>query len=411
MFKPIYKFIIIFGLLTYLKSQNNNNINSNKKCQINFSSQESVIYESHDWGYSYQDLIEDLNRWEEYPYVVVDSIGFSVQNRALWEITISNQPESSSHHRIYIHARTHPGEEESFWVTKEIINILVSNGQFAESIRSNFIFHIIPMHNPDGVELGYPRENANGIDIESGWDDLVLQPEVSALKNRFIDLMIPVANPIKVALNMHSAYACKRFFIYHDANGTSMNFSFLQQQFIMGVKSYFPAGFENWDYFISWTSGTPDQYPESWWWMNHGENVMALTYEDMNCSLAGSYDSTANAILRGIFDYVGFNLSTTGDSNIDGINNSFLLNNYPNPFNQSTKISFIIDQPYNSIINIYDISGKKVKTLFTGKSVPGKNEIIWKGKNDLGEDVPSGFYFCNITTEAGSKTKKMLYLK
>ena len=64
------------------------------------------------------------------------------------------------------------------------------------------------MHNPDGVELGYPRENANGIDIESGWDDLVLQPEVSALKNRFIDLMIPVANPIKVALNMHSAYAC-----------------------------------------------------------------------------------------------------------------------------------------------------------------------------------------------------------
>ena len=76
--------------------------------------------------------------------MVVDSIGFSVQNRALWEITISNQPESSSHHRIYIHARTHPGEEESFWVTKEIINILVSNSQFAESIRSNFIFHIIP---------------------------------------------------------------------------------------------------------------------------------------------------------------------------------------------------------------------------------------------------------------------------
>ena len=61
--------------------------------------------------------------------------------------------------------------------------------------------------------------------------------------------------------------------------------------------------------------------------MNHGENVMALTYEDMNCSLAGSYDSTANAILRGIFDYVGFNLSITEDNNINAINNSFLLNN------------------------------------------------------------------------------------
>ena len=83
-------------------------------------------------------LIRALYDWivdgGEDPYVVVDSIGFSVQNRALWEITISNQPESSSHHRIYIHARTHPGEEESFWVTKEIINILVSNSQKYPSI-------------------------------------------------------------------------------------------------------------------------------------------------------------------------------------------------------------------------------------------------------------------------------------
>ena len=52
------------------------------------------------------------------------------------------------------------------------------------------------MHNPDGVELGYPRENANGIDIESGWDDTVLQPEVSALQNRFIDLSLVISNPI-----------------------------------------------------------------------------------------------------------------------------------------------------------------------------------------------------------------------
>ena len=44
------------------------------------------------------------------------------------------------------------------------------------------------MHNPDGVELGYSRENANGLDIESGWDDNVLEPEVSVLQNRFLEL-------------------------------------------------------------------------------------------------------------------------------------------------------------------------------------------------------------------------------
>ena len=152
------------------------------------------------------------------------------------------------------------------------------------------------MYNPDGVELGYSRENANGVDIESGWDDVPLEPEVAVLKNRFIELTTLVNNPIEVALNMHSAYSCKRFFVYHDEVGTSTYYTILEQQFINGIQSYFVNGFENWDYFVSWTSGTPDQYPESWWWMNHGENVMALTYEDMNCEAAGNYDSTAYAI-------------------------------------------------------------------------------------------------------------------
>ena len=121
------------------------------------------------------------------------------------------------------------------------------------------------MYNPDGVELGYARENANGIDIESGWDDIPLEPEVAILKNRFIELMIPMPNPVKIALNMHSAYSCTRYFVYHDEVGTSENYGILEQQFIGGIQSDFPGGFENWDYFVSWSSGTQDQYLESWW--------------------------------------------------------------------------------------------------------------------------------------------------
>ena len=87
----------------------------------------------------------------------------------------------------------------------------------------------------------------------------------------------------------------------------------MEQDFIEGIRSYYPNGIEPWHYFISWTTGTPLQYPESWFWINHGENVMALTYEDMyQCTGTGNFDITANALIRGVMDYMGI---------VTGINN------------------------------------------------------------------------------------------
>ena len=194
---------LVFGLL-------NAQILERPKCGFLPEHEDSA----RNWGYGYSDLLEDIEAWQQSPFVSIDSIGSTVQGRAVWELTISENPSSDFYKRIYIHARTHPGEEESFWVADEIINYLIADTPEAAFIRSNTIFHIVPMHNPDGVELGYARENANGLDIESGWDDSILQPEVVALQNRFIELSF-APNPIKVALNMHSAYACKRYFVYH----------------------------------------------------------------------------------------------------------------------------------------------------------------------------------------------------
>ena len=343
------------------------------------------------WGYGYDSLLVDLDRWAESQFVFIDSLGASIQNRAIWELTIADNPQSSSNHRIYIHARTHPGEEESFWVTNEIINFLISDTPLAAFIRNNCIFHIIPMYNPDGVELGYPRENANGVDIESGWDDVPLEPEVAVLKNRFIELTTLVNNPIEVALNMHSAYSCKRFFVYHDEVGTSTYYTILEQQFINGIQSYFVNGFENCDYFVRWTSGTPDQYPESWWWMNHGENVMALTYEDMNCEAAGNYDSPAYAMVVGVCNYIGLDLSQI--ENEAGMPGRYsLLQNYPNPFNPTTTLRYNLPENSHVTITIYDMLGRKVKTLINETQYAGYRSIIWDATGNNGARASAGIY-------------------
>jgi hypothetical protein len=264
------------------------------------------------WGYGYDSLLSDLGKWRKSPFVKVDSIGASVQGRAIWMVSITDSGDSlgpiddasSKKRRVFIHCRTHPAEVQAQYIASEMIRFLTDSTAKAEEMRRGFIFNIIPMYNPDGVELGYPRKNAHGIDIESNWNAQVLEPEVMVLKSRFEAYMAgPI--PIEVALNLHSdQFNCTRFFFFHYAAGTSHAYEDLERKFIGGVQSHFPDGIENWDFVRSWGSGTAKQYPESFWWLNHQEKVLALTYEDTNCPNANRFDSTGRALVLGSADYI-----------------------------------------------------------------------------------------------------------
>ncbi len=359
------------------------------------------------WDYGYDSLLIELNNWKQSQYVKVDSIGLSVQQRPLWRLTISGDPDNISAKRtIHIHARTHPQETEGFWVTREMIKILLSESELAQGIRSNCVFYIIPMLNPDGVELEKTRQNANNIDLESNWYTIPNQPEVAALKASFTDLLAK-PNPIEVMLNMHSSSLCARYFVYHHENGTSIPFTAKEKNFIGSIRNYFPTGIENWNYYVSWTNGTPQQYPESWLWLNYGESVMALTYEDKyrySCT-SNYYDSTANAILRGVMDYMG--ISTDVDYASGNTPNGFeLYQNYPNPFNPSTKISW--QSPVSSwqTLKVYDILGNEVAKLVDEYKPAGMHNVQFTMLN-----LASGIYFYTLQVGDFVESKKMILLK
>lgn len=358
------------------------------------------------WGYGYDSLLADLDRWRQSPYVTIDSLGASVQNRALWQLTITSNlpPGSIPRHTVFIHARTHPGEVQGWWVTNEIINLLLSENPYAQFVRENCTFYIIPMYNPDGVELGYPRQNANGIDLESNWNANPVEPEVAVLRNRFTELMSSSA-PIETALNMHSAYICKRYFVYHDSAGTSYQFTLLEKDFINGVRYYFPNGIEPWSFFISWTSGTPLVYPESWFWLNFGEAVMALTYEDMNCASAGAYDSTAYALLHGVTDYLGL-VSGLALDRSSGVDHFTLNQNYPNPFNPKTTIEYELPYPTEIQIKLYDALGRVAKAIYSGRQKQGIHFIELDGSS-----LSSGVYYYQLSAKNFIKIKKCILLK
>ena len=89
-----------------------------------------------------------------------------------------------------------------------------------------------------------------------------------------------------------------------------------------------------------------------------------------------------------------------------------LRNNYPNPFNGSTTI--IVDAPGEQSIElaIYDVLGRRVRTLFKGKSNQGINFFEWAGAlDDNGTHVATGVYVCRLVAPGFVSSRKILYLK
>jgi len=84
---------------------------------------------------------------------------------------------------------------------------------------------------------------------------------------------------------------------------------------------------------------------------------------------------------------------------------------YPNPFNPATTIRFSLDSQSETIIQIYTLTGRIVKTLANSVFSAGHHEIKWNGTNATGMPVPSGIYMVKIETEKFSSTRKMILLK
>ena len=88
-----------------------------------------------------------------------------------------------------------------------------------------------------------------------------------------------------------------------------------------------------------------------------------------------------------------------------------LLNNYPNPFNPSTKINYSIPERDNVKIIIYDLLGRVVANLVNEEIDAGDHSIVWNGTNNDKAIVTSGVYFARLITSNAVKTIKMMLIK
>jgi len=85
--------------------------------------------------------------------------------------------------------------------------------------------------------------------------------------------------------------------------------------------------------------------------------------------------------------------------------------NFPNPFNPSTAISFQLSAVSFVTLRVYDLLGREVITLVNGVGKPGVYTVRWNGKNNSGQPVSSGIYLYQLRAGDVVSTRKMLLLK
>ncbi len=88
-----------------------------------------------------------------------------------------------------------------------------------------------------------------------------------------------------------------------------------------------------------------------------------------------------------------------------------LYDNYPNPFNPTTTISYDLPKTTAVRLDIYNILGRHVQTLVDETQAAGHYDVTWEGKNGSGRTVSSGIYFYKLSTGDYTESKKMTLLK
>jgi hypothetical protein len=83
----------------------------------------------------------------------------------------------------------------------------------------------------------------------------------------------------------------------------------------------------------------------------------------------------------------------------------------PNPFSAHTVIRYALPTQANVKLNIYDVTGRKVKTLVNGTVGAGYHNVNWDARDDWGRRVSSGTYFVKFDAEDHTDTRKLTLLK
>ena len=185
---------------------------------------------------------------------------------------------------------------------------------------------------------------------------------------------------------------------------------------------------------LSWTEGDPDGDDVAGPFNDPSEDLLHLdlaevgdNYEAQVTRIVGGFSNPIDAEIidnriyviewgggRGLWEIVlpQATAETAVAEAIDVVPAEFALaQNFPNPFNASTTITFQLGLPSQVELAIYSISGQRVRTLISDSLPAGHHRLQWDGHNERGEPVASGAYLYQLSASDFVATRQLLLLK
>ena len=250
------------------------------------------------YPYTFTDLENYLKTIKGNPNLEIQVPGYSQQGRSIYLLKITDPDvPNTTKKRVFIHARTHSAEVPPSFLIEGMVNFLLSGSTNAADILSRFEFYIFPMQNVDGVVAGNYRSTPKSENLEMLWNydssnplNLVAgtPPEVDVIQKYALKLMNDGGPAISIALNLHASNSepdiCPFFFPHFgpESEGYSATEASLwdkQLNFVGSVANTYGADMIEPITGAGGSSFATKTYPESWWWVNYKDQVMAMTFE------------------------------------------------------------------------------------------------------------------------------------
>jgi len=104
-------------------------------------------------------------------------------------------------------------------------------------------------------------------------------------------------------------------------------------------------------------------------------------------------------------------VETPDSPRIDLRYTNLLGQSFPNPFHASTTIEYTVESPSIVRLVVYDVSGRRVRTLVDTPQLAGPRSVQWDGRDDRGRVASTGIYFYRIDIGSWNENRKMLKVR
>lgn len=215
---------------------------------------------------------QEVSQWcaekSLHPAVEWETAGQSRLGRPLWMLDIG-EGKARKKPLIVLLCRQHPPEVTGWEALKFFVDELLSEDETARAFRRRYRVLVFPLLNPDGVDLGFWRYNAGGIDLNRDWA-CYRQPESRQVADRIAREAGRNRSEVLIGLDFHSTY--KDVFYTNDETETPPSLPGFKDRWLAGLRAELP-GFE----FRESPSNVGAPVTKGWFLTQFG--AVGMTYE------------------------------------------------------------------------------------------------------------------------------------